>query len=279
MRARLPILAGVAAVALLAAPAGAQTGCPLSSCVLGAFPALAPIVLEGGEQGAFLFSMVSGLPAEQVPLVELSAPLDAGQQALLGCGPYWGSVCERTGIDLRGAEAGVLMQGWVGPGAARFVNGTLVQRPGPFLSGIAPNPAYDLNRDGTISGLEIPALLGSSAGQQFVSEMAALSFNLQLVLVAFSSRPPGSSGSDLDIFDPDDPYSQSAGQCSFLQPQFCSSVKAFMDIAKPPSLDVPAGGNTRFGRRDFVRTGQGCLPPRSVLPLEGARRPGRCPTR
>lgn len=277
MRARLPLLAGVAAV-LLAAPARAQTACPLSSCILGAFPALGPIVLEGGEQGAFLFSMVSGLPPAQVPLLELPAPLDAGQQALLGCGPYWGTVCERTGIDLRGADAGVLTQSWLMPGGARFVNGALVRLPG--ARGPTPAPGYLPNRDGSVDGLVIPPLFGSSAGQQFTSELAALSFNLQLLLVAFSSRPPGSTGSDLEVFDPDDAYSQSPGQCSFAQPQFCSSVQSFMDIAKPPpSLDTRAGGNTRFGRRDVTQPG--CLPPRSgnALPLEGARRRGRCPPR
>lgn len=285
MRGRILLLACLLAAASFAPPARAQQACPGGSCVLAVFPAVGPIVLEGGEQGAFLLSMLSGLPAAELPLRPLSAPLDAEQQGLLGCGPYWGTVCERSGIDLRNADAGAVTQSWLAPGG-RFVAGTLVQLPGasgPFLkNGVTPNPVYEVNPDGSIDGLLIPPRLGSSAGQQFVSELAALSYNLQLLLVAFSSGNAGRPGSDPSAFDPSNPYAlydpsdpatwSLAGQCSFYQPLNCSSIQAFFEVRPPGSQDFRASGRHSFGRRDFAwngfgrqgffGSGRGCVPAR-----------------
>ncbi len=230
------------------------------------------------------------------------------QEALLGCGPFWGTDCEADGIDLLNADAGVLMQSFVGvqgnytpeffasgrsvwnlangeaqPGtigfvangsslpAARFFEGRLVQVPGtrsPFLQdGVTPNPDYNVNQDGSIGGLVIPpgfdpVGFGASIGQQFVSEMAALSFNLQQILVAFSSRQDGATTSEKNEFDPDNAYAafdptdpttaDFQGKCSFVQPQFCSSVQSFFDISGAQRNNVRAGGNQGFGRWDFV---------------------------
>jgi hypothetical protein len=233
----------------------------------------------------------------------LNQVLTDEQEALLGCGPFWGTDCEGDGIDLLNADAGVLQQAWVGfegaytreylqggfkdwsmangqpqPGTlgfaangrslpgARYFDGALRQvagARGPFLEdGVTPNPDYNVNRDGSITGLVLPAQFGASAGQQFASEMAALSFNLQLVLVAFSSREAGATTSEKDEFDPGNPYAlfdpadpttfDDRGQCSFLQPQYCSSVQSFFDITGVQRNTVRAGGNRGFGRRDFV---------------------------
>jgi hypothetical protein len=229
------------------------------------------------------------------------------QEALLGCGPFWGTDCEADGIDLLNADASVLMQSFVGvpgnytpefiasglsvwslangeaqPGTVDFVaNGTslpgsrffenrVVQVPGtrsPFLQdGVTLNPDYNLNQDGSIGGLVIPAGFdpvgfGASTGQQFVSEMAAVSFNLQQILVAFSSRQDGATTSEKNEFDPDNAYAafdpsdpataDFQGKCSFVQPQFCSSVQSLYDISGIQSNSVRAGGNQDFGRRDF----------------------------
>jgi hypothetical protein len=251
----------------------------------------------------------SGIPGRTphvafAPLgLTLNQVLTDEQEALLGCGNFWGTDCEGDGIDLLNADAGVLQQAWVGfegaynaayvnggfknwtlsngqpqPGtlgfvangaslpAARYYLNRLMQvngADGPFLKdGVTPNPNYDINRDGSIGGLVIPAQFGASAGQQFASEMAALSFNMQLLLVAFSSREDGATTSEKDEFDPANPYAAFdpadpstfafEGQCSFAQPQYCSSVQSFMDITGLQRNTVKAGGNDGFGRRDFV---------------------------
>ncbi|MCL4685287.1 hypothetical protein KJ059_11120 [Myxococcota bacterium] len=233
----------------------------------------------------------------------LNQVLTDEQEALLGCGPFWGTDCEADGIDLLNADAGVLMQSWVGfpgsytpefiesgyanwhagngeaqPGtigfaqngsslpATRVVDGRVVQVPGtrsPFLpDGVTPNPDYNVNQDGSIAGLTIPPEFLASAGQQFVSEMAALSFNYQMLLVAFSSRARDaltSENNEFDFsnpfafFDPSDPTTEpNRGKCSFLQPQFCSAIGSLYDITGAHRNSVRAGGNEGFGRWDFI---------------------------
>src|SRR5690606_16387593 len=219
---------------------------------------LANVLAGGNTLAAVVVSTLAGVPAPTVPLnadpcdaflsngdgtcgpepgraphiafagsgLTLNQVLTDEQEALLGCGPFWGTDCEGDGIDLLNADAGVLQQSWIGfegfyseayqksgfkdwhmangepqPGtigfvqrgsslpAARYFNDQLVQVPGtrsPFLQdGVTPNPAYNVNQDGSIDGLVLPPEFGASAGQQFVSEMAALSYNLMLTLVAF----------------------------------------------------------------------------------------------
>jgi hypothetical protein len=233
----------------------------------------------------------------------LNTTLTDEQEALLGCGPFWGTDCEADGIDLLNADAGVIQQSWVGfegaytdeyvasgfqhwhlgngeaqPGTvgfaangsslpgARHHRGRLLQLPGtrsPFLQdGVTPNPDYNVNQDGSIAGLTIPAQFGASAGQQLLSEMAALSFNAQALLVVNSSRAAGATTSEKNefdatnafaFFDPDDPTTLPfRGKCSFLQPQYCSAVQSFFDITGVQRNTVRAGGNRGFGRRDFV---------------------------
>jgi len=296
---------------------------------------LANVLAGGNTLAAVVVSTLAGVPAPTVPLnadpcdaflsngdgtcgpepgraphiafagsgLTLNQVLTDEQEALLGCGPFWGTDCEGDGIDLLNADAGVLQQSWIGfegfyseayqksgfkdwhmangepqPGtigfvqrgsslpAARYFNDQLVQVPGtrsPFLQdGVTPNPAYNVNQDGSIDGLVLPPEFGASAGQQFVSEMAALSYNLMLTLVAFSSRNAGATTSERNEFDPDNPYAyydpndpntfENRGKCSFLQPQYCSAVQSFYDITGVQRNTVRAGGNRGFGRRDFV---------------------------
>jgi uncharacterized protein (TIGR03382 family) len=59
--------------------------------------------------------------------------------------------------------------------------------------------------------------------------MAALSWNFLMTLVAF----------DPD-FDPAQPTGNEAGQCSFAQPQYCSSVIAFFAPEPEPALGALA---------------------------------------
>ena len=164
------------------------------------------------------------------------------QEALFGCGPFWGTDCEGDGIDLLNADAGALMQSFPGfPGAytpefiqsgftawdtangeaqpgtidfvangssrpgARFFNGQLVQVPGTRGPS---DPGYMIGQDGSNAGLVIPAQFGASAGQQFHSEMAAASFNFLMILVGNSSRAAGATTSERNEFDPDNPFAR-----------------------------------------------------------------------
>jgi len=211
------------------------------------------------------------------PAVHASDPLPAltpEQQALLGCGPLWGTPCDRSGIDLVAAEAGVLMQSWV-----RFEGAYTAAYPQPGSVGFVRAEVLD-----------------PVTGRVFANEMTALSWNFLMLLVAHSS-----GGEGPDRLDPDDPYAHydpsdpstlpDRGQCSFAQPQYCSSIQSFFDVT-----GVRSGGNGSFGRRDYVwngvgtstRSRHGCLPERTGLGRLRASSPrgksnkgraGRCPAR
>ena len=221
-----------------------------------------------------------GSPAR--PLLTLNEVLTDEQEALLGCGEFYGSDCEVDGIDFANTEASVFLQsligapgaisarGWTainglaqpgtanfngGPVGTRFFEGGVTQLPGSRAPG---SPGYDPLVDGTTNGLVIPAAFGASAGQQFDSEMAALSFNFQLLAAALSS-PPDANGdlkadgpAEPDEFDSTDPFSVDPGQCSWAQAQFCSVVTSFFTIVGQQRNSVRAGGAGGFGRTDFL---------------------------
>jgi hypothetical protein len=240
----------------------------------------------------------------------LNEVLTDEQEALLGCGPFYGTDCESDGIDLLNVEASVLMQSFVGfegnysagyvknsftgwiqnnglpqPGTVGFDgapvglhndNGQIIQ----VVGSRGPNdPGYNSNVDGTVAfvgpklgqcagqtSLGIPCTTltgaafanggyGASAGQPFVSEMAALSFNMQSLLVAFSV--PSAAAQATGIVEQAelsaaDPFSTAPNQCSFIQPQYCSNMKSFFAISGAQRNAIRAGGSQQFGRRDFV---------------------------
>jgi hypothetical protein len=204
------------------------------------------------------------------------------QEALLGCGAFFGSDCEVDGADFANTEASVFMQslvgsvgritpvGWTtlngqaqpgtayfggGPVGTRYVGGQVMQLPGSVGPG---QPGYDPLVDGTTGGLVIPSAFGPSAGQQFLSEMAALSFNFQLLAAALSSPPDANTDlfpdgpSEPDEFDSTDPYSVDPGQCSWAQPQFCSVIRSFFTVVGQQRNAVRAGGVGDIGRTDFL---------------------------
>ncbi len=255
----------------------------------------------------------------------LNQVLTDEQEALLGCGPFWGTDCEADGIDLLNADAGVLMQSFVGfpgnytpefiqsgfsdwnlangdpqPGttgfralgsglpATRVVDGEVIQVPGSrsdlLTDGLTANPAFNANQDGCAnpsapgcagaSVLQFPVVAHPSCAnpadcfgvlanpQQFASEMAAYSYNYQMLLVAFSQRASGATTAERNEFDPTNPYAvydstdpstiDNRGKCSILQPQFCSSVRSLFDLSGAQRNSVRAGGNEGFGRWDFT---------------------------
>jgi len=239
--------------------------------------------------------------------------LSVQQQALLGCGPFYGTSCDGGanqvsntaapgGIDLMNAEASALVQSWLGfdgstvagipatdasvaqPGTVGFRGGPICTRVLPDGSvGMLPgcrgpgDPGYDPAVDGgdpsavsigfpagigPVPGLGNPAL-GPIAftqghpftGQTWRSEMAALSWNLQAVLVAFSDRRGDPGVPDQLGFDPSDAYRTDG--CSFAAPWYCSAVSALWAVIGNQRNDLKAAGNVRFGRRDFVWHGGG----------------------
>ena len=157
-----------------------------------------------------------------------------------------------------------------GPPGGRYFNGQTVLLPGARGPGDA---GYNSNVDGCagpgppgcgaahpltvplINGAQQPHDFGPAAGLPFRSEMAAASWNFLMTLVAFSSLPSPLSANrtdpDLNQFAPNDPMSTNPGQCSFVQPQYCSSVISFFSISGAQRNSVRAGGTGEFGRRDF----------------------------
>ncbi len=157
----------------------------------------------------------------------------------------------------------VILPGARGPGDANY---TPLQDgcvgPGPFgcnvgdvVNGVARSipadalliPVYNDPAAGVVNGF------GPAAGLPFRSEMAALSWNYLQTLVAFSRAPSETTPRQpaFDQFDPLNPTSRVPGQCSYVQPQYCSSVISFFSISGAQRNSVRAGGNGQFGRRDF----------------------------
>jgi hypothetical protein len=77
--------------------------------------------------------------------------------------------------------------------------------------------------------------------QQWQNELAALSWNFQMLTVAFSGN-----------FDTDNPYRSGPGECSILQPYLCSTPNALFAVIGVQRNVVQAGGDGTFGRRTFI---------------------------
>jgi hypothetical protein len=300
----------------------------------------------------------------------LSPALTDEQEALLGCGDFWGTDCDIHGFDVMNAEASALLQSWPGfegtsggdwdpfdagvaqPGTIGFRGGSpctrwdpstaqLLTLPGcrgvldyeilptqiqvmfergysPLVDGCVFAPSVDgrnvvgIDPDGNFVDLstcvpgtgdndimrtlyhpfagcltaqdEIDGLTCTfdktrnfdteflaGAAQVFRSEMAAVSWNLMMVLVGTSIPPDligGSSGPNCDLaagpkepddcsdrpprfdeFDVNEP--ERLDGCSFRRPFLCKNVAAFLALSGARRATVRAGGNGRYGRRDF----------------------------
>jgi len=194
----------------------------------------------------------------------LSARLTDAQEALLGCGRFYGTSCDLDGIDLMNAEASAILQSWPGfegtfgedwdttdasvaqpgtigfeggPACTRFEGGKQFVLPGCRGPG---DPGYDPRIDGTPTNLVHPF-----TKQPFQSEMAALSWNALMGFVAFSAG----ADVDIDTFDVFDVLREDG--CSFRKVHFCSNVQSLYHVTGVRRNDIRAGGNRRFGRRDF----------------------------
>ncbi len=191
------------------------------------------IALDGDGTGFFANP---GSPADAT----LAGRLTDEQEALFGCGAFYGTDCDTDGIDIFNAEASALAQSFPqvdpdAPVATRFVDGQLVILPGARGPG---DPGYDPAVDGT-----------PPAG--FDSEMAALSANFALLLVAFEIG----AGRNPD--------------CSLATITDCEFLRAITTVTGVQRPEVFAGGNGRMGRRDFLwhSGGEGVIryPKRNVL--------------
>jgi len=201
------------------------------------------------------------------------------QEALLGCGPFFGNVaiadpidgpggiaysgaCDAFGVDLFNTEASVLFQSWPGvrpgsPVATRWVGGQLRMLPGARGPGDA---GYDPLVDGCVGPLPLAQdpnghCAGSTPlfdprrppGTRFASEMAALSFNaLQFVVALDLGTGAGGGCAFPTLADPTAPI-------------HCPTVQDFLSVTQVTRPDLRAGGNGRYGRRDFAWAGAGEL--------------------
>jgi len=230
------------------------------AALLLASPAAAQVVTVAGPYVRLNVDPYDGfVPSDGASLNET---LTDEQQALLGCGPLWETDCDAEGIDLLRAEASVLLQSFPGFEGGVDANGTPLPVPGAAgFDGSIPGSRWTGTQIALLPGARSPAdprytvgtedcvgpgldgcesanpLVLPSAGQQFQSEMAALSWNFLMTLVAFSSVPGAvpdpMQPADPQYFAPSDPMSRAPGQCSYAQPQYCASVQAFLQLPEP----------------------------------------------
>ncbi|MBW2243769.1 MAG: hypothetical protein JRH01_17430 [Deltaproteobacteria bacterium] len=188
------------------------------------------------------------------------------QEALLGCGVFFDTQCDIDGIDLFNAEASAIMQSFVGfdgtagdwsttdrsraqPGTVGFEGGPVCTRYEGGRLYILPGcrgpgeDGYSLLVDGSTGGGVHPF-----TGQPFRTEMAIFSWNFMMVLAA-NSLPKDPKRPRIDEFDPNRAF-RSDG-CSLAKPQFCNAFNSFWQSVSSKRPSRRAGGNGRFGRRDF----------------------------
>ena len=208
----------------------------------------------------------------------LASFLTPEQEALLGCGPFYGTDCDRDGLDLMNAEFSAWAQAFpsspgtfgtdwdttdrrlIQPGTVGFDSAvcTRYERGRTFILPGCRGPGdagYDPGVDGTINiagGGQVD-LLHPFTGQQFKNEMAAVSWNYMMFLIANSTSDDDPNG--ITAFNVNNAFRTDG--CSYRRPQFCSVVSALYAIHGVGLSSVKAGGNGRFGRADFVWANSG----------------------
>ncbi|MGI9431603.1 MAG: hypothetical protein ACR2PQ_05280, partial [Myxococcota bacterium] len=200
----------------------------------------------------------------------LSNKLTDEQEALFGCGAFYETSCDVDGVDLLNMEAGAFFSafpaiqgttnfqgdvwdttdaGRAQPGTVGFAGEPLCTRREGGKTYVLPgcrgpgDSGYDPNVDGTTVGLLHPF-----TGQQFKTEINAASWNALMGLVGFSL--PGDDGIQIQDFDAANPFRKDG--CSFATPAWCANVSEFLGTSGNQRNSIRAGGNGRFGRRDFV---------------------------
>jgi hypothetical protein len=340
---------------------------------------------------ANVFPVVGEQFADAWRFVGLDPALTDPQEALLGCGNYWGTDCDIHGVDVFNAEGSVLAQSWPGfegaggadwdaydgalaqPGTIFFDGGpvctrydpaqdatallpgcrgangvAIVYAPGASQVVVTFDPGYRVDVDGCVFAPTVQPGEGRFAGevfdvvgrypdggavdlstcvavpgqppnvietlyhplagcirngaddrnpgacilqddnnittrdfdadflegnaQVFRNEMAAVSWNFLMVLVAssvpsnrrsFTNDPdcepePNALDPDLcsdrpprfDEFDVNAPSRKDG--CSYRKPFLCKGVRGFFALTGAQRATRRAGGNPRYGRRDFI---------------------------
>jgi len=215
--------------ALLSGQTGGQTVLALALASLGLPPVqLAPLNRDpaDGPHGGGVFG-ADPLPGfGLLGNSDLSFYLSDEQEALLGCGPFYLTDCDVEGIDFFNSEASVLLQSF--PAFARNPVATRVRRGRTLILPGARGPD-DPDYDSLVDGTPPPG---------FDSEMAALSQNLLLTIAALGIAE-GDENCDLDDL------------------ATCAAVRALVALSGSQRPERRAGGNGRFGRRDWGWDGGG----------------------
>ncbi len=272
----IPALAGNCILDLLNSPADIALG-------LSPAGALGTVFAGAPGTGNFVLSLLTNLPGGTdfrlvrlnadpgdgpggglLPLSSLSRVLTDQQEALLGCGRLYGTNCDVQGIDVFNAEASAMLQAFPqfepeGPVATRYVNGQLVQLPGSRGPG---DPGYDPMIDGCTGttdaqGNPIPACLLSNAGagafpirspltgQRYANELGGFSWNFMMMLYSLGTiREAQSQCTPAPFLQNRVPTRAELLQCQFVQGIFA--------VAGTQRPERQAGGNGRYGRRDFL---------------------------
>lgn len=233
--------------------------------------------------GNFVLSQLTGLPAitnfglvglnadpgdgpgaGPLPGSSLSRVLTSQQEALLGCGALYGTNCDVQGIDAFNAEASAVLQAFPqfepgGPVATRFVDGQLVKLPGSRGPG---DPGYDPLVDGCTGTSDAqgnpiaPCLLSNGgagattlqsplSGQRYANELGAFSWNFMMLLYSLGTiREAQSECSSAPFAQHRLPTTAELLRCQFIQGIFA--------VAGTQRPEIQAGGNGRYGRRDFL---------------------------
>jgi hypothetical protein len=222
---------------------------------------------------------VQGVWAGATPVFGgLALTLTDEQEALLGCGRFWGTECDVDGIDLLNAELGALLQSWPGtpgtfgdwdtrsrnvaqpgtvnfrgaPVCTRYERGQIFVLPGCRGPG---DKGYNIAQDGDPTKLAPHPF----TGQKWRSEMSALSWNYLIELVGLSGLGVPDAERLIDEFKASDPLRTNG--CSFAKPQLCGNVMALYAIAHTTRRTIRAGGNGQYGRvdSDWHVSGDGVL--------------------
>jgi hypothetical protein len=190
------------------------------------------------------------------------------QEALLGCGSFYGTTCDLDGFELFHAEASALFQAFVGLSpCTRLLGETPVLLPGcrgPADAGWEPNvdgssqpgtghaayanlrflrPGFDGFRAGDFSGTaQTSSLVHPFTGQSFTNELAAVSWNLMMLASALSSAVDtddagAAGGAGTDGFDPANPFRLDG--CSYVKPQLCADVRSLQNFTTAHLDDDP----------------------------------------
>ena len=204
--------------------------------------------------------------------IGISGVLTDQQEALLGCGPYYGRPCaaagrQLQGMDLFNAEASVLFQAFPqfekavsgqpgGPIATRFAGGkvwTLPGAGGPFTTRGRP---YDASVDGCVSttpyGATPPGYC-SGAQQELLTAPTDIAGNPLLdpagELQTYQSEMQALSYNLLYLL-----AAFGAGSdpnCDVANPITCAFVRGFISATGTQRPEIRAAGTGRYGRRDF----------------------------